>query len=145
MLPELSVLLRYRNEKVLNRYTANYPSNALSSHDAFSELMKYFWLSLKHDKEKKQYPNNNDLDFICGIHVEMSEIDDMWHTFLLFTKDYMLFCEEHFGKYFHHTPTHENERQRMDNFEIDFRKFLSYVYDNLGEESCLAWFGKLLS
>jgi|GEM_PF-3203879 len=34
-----------------------------------------------------------------------SEIDNLWHTFLLFTQDYQKFCYECFGKFIHHTPT----------------------------------------
>jgi hypothetical protein len=32
------------------------------------------------------------------------DIDQMWHTFLLFTRDYAAFCQESFGKFIHHSP-----------------------------------------
>lgn len=31
-------------------------------------------------------------------------IDEMWHTFLLSTKDYDDFCQDYFGKKIHHSP-----------------------------------------
>jgi len=31
-------------------------------------------------------------------------VDDAWHDFILFTKDYETFCKSAFGKYLHHTP-----------------------------------------
>lgn len=31
-------------------------------------------------------------------------VDDLWHEFILFTRNYELFCRKAFGKYLHHTP-----------------------------------------
>lgn len=31
------------------------------------------------------------------------ELDQVWHSFILNTRSYMDFCEEHFGSYLHHT------------------------------------------
>ena len=53
----------------------------------------------------------------------MKEIDDMWHTFLLFTKDYADFCEKYIGKYFHHSPNNNTEEITKSEFEIDFTRF----------------------
>jgi hypothetical protein len=30
--------------------------------------------------------------------------DDLWHEFILFTRNYEVFCQKAFGKYLHHTP-----------------------------------------
>lgn len=35
------------------------------------------------------------------------DVDNLWHTFLLFTKDYQHFCREVAGTYIHHVPTIE--------------------------------------
>ena len=32
-------------------------------------------------------------------------LDEVWHTFILYTKDYSQFCLEYFGRYIHHAPT----------------------------------------
>jgi hypothetical protein len=32
------------------------------------------------------------------------EIDEAWHTFLLFTREYEEFCRTHFGQFLHHHP-----------------------------------------
>ena len=32
------------------------------------------------------------------------EVDEVWHTFILFTKDYTVFCLEVFGFFLHHEP-----------------------------------------
>ncbi len=31
-------------------------------------------------------------------------VDDAWHEFILFTREYQEFCEKAFGKFLHHTP-----------------------------------------
>lgn len=33
------------------------------------------------------------------------EVDEVWHTFILFSRDYMVFCNEVFGHYLHHQPS----------------------------------------
>ncbi len=137
-------LLTYRNNNVLNRYKKDYPNNKLSAEQAFEELMKFFWLNIQHEVDKKEFPHKKDLDFIVGIHSEMKEIDDMWHTFLLFTKDYISFCKKYIGKYFHHTPSVDSKKITKEEFKIDFSRFLSYVYDHLKKETVEKWFGPLL-
>ena len=49
-------------------------------------------------------------------------MDEMWHTFVLFTKEYAAYCEEKFGRFVHHVPTtkaekDERERERESNPE----------------------------
>ncbi len=31
-------------------------------------------------------------------------VDDLWHEFILYTRDYGTFCNKAFGRFFHHTP-----------------------------------------
>jgi hypothetical protein len=40
-------------------------------------------------------------------------VDDLWHEFILYTKNYSTFCQQAFGRYMHHTPAAvlgENQR-----------------------------------
>jgi hypothetical protein len=39
-----------------------------------------------------------------GLGMISKEVDEVWHTFILFTRDYSRFCEEVFGFYLHHHP-----------------------------------------
>jgi len=41
---------------------------------------------------------------------EIAQIDEMWHTFILFTRDYAAFCEGHFGCFLHHVPNEDEEQ-----------------------------------
>lgn len=146
MLADLPTLLSYQNLDVFERYAMDYPNNQLDPSEAFQELMRFFWLSMKHENEKKHFPNDDNLSFICGIHSEMKEIDDMWHTFLLFTKEYASFCKNYLGRYFHHAPTTNAQKSALteNDFEVDFYRFLSFVFDHLGEKTVRKWFGALI-
>jgi hypothetical protein len=136
----LSHLLSFQNANVLSRYARDYPTNHLSAEEALSELIKFFWLSDLHQKEKASNPDPS-LDFTCMMHEEMRELDDMWHTFLLFTKEYHAFCRSYFGYFIHHSPfTEEDKRRVNDRYMIDLERFLSYLYDKLGQETVMKWF-----
>lgn len=37
-------------------------------------------------------------------------LDQAWHTFLLFTEDYQLFCTQNLGSFIHHIPIRQSER-----------------------------------
>ncbi|BBB69720.1 hypothetical protein UNDYM_5467 [Undibacterium sp. YM2] len=39
-------------------------------------------------------------------HISMPSqvVDDLWHEFILYTKNYEQFCKKAFGRYMHHTP-----------------------------------------
>lgn len=139
---DLHNLLKYKNEKVISRYQSEYPNSMMSGEDALVELLKYIWLCHKHSLDKKLYPKNNNLNFNCVIHMEMGDIDNMWHTFLLFTRDYQEFCNGYLnGVFFHHDPLPVgNNSLSNKSYEKELSKYLSYICENLGEDTLLKWF-----
>lgn len=44
------------------------------------------------------------LDDEDGLSMLSTQVDNLWHTFLLFTKEYQAFCNDMFGKFIHHVP-----------------------------------------
>ena len=42
-------------------------------------------------------------------------VDDLWHEFILFTRDYKLFCDLAFGQFLHHTPAVAMGNVKSDN------------------------------
>lgn len=142
----LSQLLEYKNQAVINRYKKEFPQNANRADILFSDLMRFFWLSKKHSNEKIAYPDRIDLDFTFIMDDDMKEIDHMWHVFLLYTQEYMIFCQKYFGEYLHHLPdVVQTTPTLVTNFTTNLEKFLSYVFDNLGESVVRRWFAKTLS
>lgn len=145
MCQPLSNIMQYTNPHVIARYTQDYPNHTLCAEEAFQEVLKFLWLCYQHQKEKNQCPEDESLQFVCAIHFEMSEIDDMWHTFILFTQDYMTFCHDYFGQYMHHLPATEEDEESSDEvFEGDLTKYLLYIHKKLGHETLKTWFYALL-
>ena len=58
--------------------------------------------------------------YICGTNTKQNRysppkmIDEAWHTFIIFTREYAKFCHENFGRFLHHNPfTRENRATEM--------------------------------
>jgi hypothetical protein len=79
-------------------------------------------------------------------------IDEMWHTFILHTKQYYNFCFSNFKKLIHHLPTLPQEKeaynlafetnpaQMMKKHENMMKKQFSLIYDHLGSDTLLKWY-----
>jgi hypothetical protein len=139
---DLPCLLQYKNNKVISRYQSDFPDSKMRPEEALEELLKFIWLSHKLAADKKHFPANDALHFSCVIHHEMAEIDNMWHTFLLFTRDYHTFCQKHLaGVFFHHDPlVSTGAAVSTIAYELELNRYLSYIYDNLGETTLIKWF-----
>lgn len=109
----------------------------------FKDLLRFFWASEKHFGDLQANPQKEEYQFVYIMDEAMKSIDQMWHIFLLYTKDYMDFCEQYFGEYIHHlpdiVPTMEQDEVK---FEINLNRFLSYNYDLLGEKIICRWFNE---
>lgn len=46
------------------------------------------------------------------------EVDEMWHTFILFTERYEKFCKEIAGSFIHHYPSEDNLSDKQNDPEI---------------------------
>ncbi len=135
----LREILEYRNENVISRFTEKFDVSQEEAVDLFSETLKFIYLGRK---SKEGIFINSDLLMI----------DEMWHNFILFTKDYHEFCRKYFGRYVHHTPTsyqekQERERQKKEEpekikevFLKQLKDLVSTTYDHLGEETVRKWF-----
>ena len=145
MKTSLNEMLTYQNKHIIKRYQKDYGNNTLSADAALQEVIKYLWISEKHRHDKQSNPNDPSLDFECAIHFEMKEIDDMWHTFILFTQEYADFCQQYFDHFMHHAPNVSETKPTQKKFTKPFKNYLSYVYDHLGENTLRTWFHSLLT
>lgn len=59
----------------------------------------------------KAFPNMN-------IPMPSETVDEIWHEFILHTKDYALFCDKHLGKFLHHTPNQNIEKNKISEREV---------------------------
>ncbi|MEM9243066.1 MAG: hypothetical protein AAGA27_03275 [Pseudomonadota bacterium] len=146
VLLNLDNILAYSNPEVLSRYRYDYPNNTLTAEIAFRELMKFLWLS---EKLRLELEDKKETDqFSSVILNSMKEVDDMWHTFIIHTNDYTEFSHRYFGRYLHHQPASIAELDALRNDRLHtikrIRKWVEYVYDNLGEETVEIWFKSYL-
>ncbi len=81
-----------------------------------------------------------------AVSIEIEKIDRMWHTCLLFTRDYADFCGRYFGCFVDHLPTDEDDEggdgTRVDEGALRSRieRQFALVYDVLGEGTLTAWY-----
>jgi hypothetical protein len=143
---ELKELLHYKNQAVVNRFKKEYPHLSHQAEIIFEDLLRFFWGTRKHALDKKENPEKNEFQFIFIMDKDMMEIDQMWHIFLLFTRDYASFCHKYFGEFLHHqpdlVPLFENQGFQ---FKSNLEKFLNYTFDLFGEEVITRWFSRTLN
>lgn len=134
---QLNNMLSYQNDDVLSRFTDMFEVTGEEAYDIFQETKKFL--------------------FVCqveGIFIpdDLLILDEMWHNFILFTKEYQSFCNRYFNRYFHHLPAskkekeaqkykniHEPEQARIE-YVQKLEHVISTVYDQLGEETVRKWF-----
>ncbi len=90
---ELSLQLQYKNTSVVTSFCHDHPEYSLvESQVLFDDLLGWMWLNQqRHKMGKKTY--------LFG---PLLILDEMWHTFILHTRDYVEFSMRYFGEYFHH-------------------------------------------
>ena len=149
-LPALDDLLTYRNPLVVKRFSKQFPQYQNEAEKIFQDMLKYLWIGKKHAIDLKNNPHAVNLQFTTVMHKEMIIIDEMWHSFILITKQYADFCDHYFGEFIHHIPEVGEEIDKShvvdkEAFEKELSLFLSYIYDTLGEETVVRWFGMHLT
>lgn len=141
----LSEVLQYENQNVIDRFLKYYDVSMDEALFIFEELKKWLWLCGKsfEDGFKGAY-----------ISKDLAIIDEMWHTFLMFSLDYYNFCTKYFNVIIHHIPETKSERKELNLPEVEEEseenkinalkeketQFLKYVNDNLGSETLNIWF-----
>lgn len=147
----LAEILTYQNEDIIYRFMDHFDLDKEASMDIFEETKKWLWL-LATSKQK-----NSDLkEKMTSLVVDESLliIDEMWHTFILYTIEYRKFCQENFGFFIDHTPTSKAakddyyKRMELDpegmkkEKEERLKYQYSFIYDHLGEETLIKWYGE---
>lgn len=145
--PTLNEVLAYENDILIEKFSATYNCETSVSRFIFNETKKLFWLF-----------NESNFDKFDNLSIDNSLIilDEMWHTFILFTNDYSTFCHDLFGYYIHHKPTSElekniylkeieslNKKELLEKKSNEKRPQYEYVYDKLGEETFKTWYLEL--
>lgn len=94
------------------------------------ELKRFLALSLIQD------------DTHAGNGMYSSDVDNLWHTFILFTKEYAHFCNTYFNRFIHHIPELEKAStpEQMEKAYQDFQAFIKKYEQLFEEEIHPIWF-----
>lgn len=140
---DLTRVLQYENKNVLFRFLNLYNVSIEDARELFEETKKWLYaVAVNRELYKK-----GEIDFIIGVNDDLLILDEMWHNFILFTKDYNDFCNKYFGFFINHQPMTENEtaRENIDyegiqkERKVFFKKQYSFIYDLLGEKTLIKW------
>jgi len=129
----LAEVLAYRHPGVFRRYAREQHASQEEAEEIFQETLKWLYLCGCGLRE----------DVSCAMTPEIAKLDVMWHTFLMFTRDYADFCERYFGVFLHHVPNEDEEEAREEGAEAvreQLERHFGLVYDVLGEDTLKRWY-----
>ena len=147
----LAEVLTYQNEDVIYRFMDHFDLDWEASMDIFEETKKWLWL-LATNKQINLDSEENTITLF--VDESLVIIDEMWHTFILYTIEYRKFCLENFGFFIDHTPTSKAKKEEyLKRMKLDpegmreekeekLKAQYSFVYDHLGEETLVKWYGE---
>ncbi|MDG6348069.1 hypothetical protein QAA18_04850 [Luteimonas sp. 8-5] len=143
--PTLEEVLAYSNRDVVYRFRKTYGLTWEESEDIFDQVKKWLWMA--------NHRRSSGISQGLSIDLSLVVIDEMWHNFVLFTKEYTEFCLHYFGYYLHHGPATEAEdleqrertrglgpAERAEAIKNARRPQYEYIYDVLGEETFAKWY-----
>jgi hypothetical protein len=127
----LEEALAYRHPGVVRRYAKEQHASPQEAEEVFRETLKWLYLCARGIRA----------DVGCAMTVEIGQLDEMWHTFLLFTRDYADFCERYFGFFLHHIPVEEGqEAVTADELRGLLERQYGLVHDVLGAQTLTTWY-----
>ena len=149
-LSPLAEVLAYEKPQIVYKFLETWDIPEAEAFELFEELKKWLWLSAGSIIRKSE----GDVAPQLAITYSMTLLDEMWHTFILFSTDYTLFCKHYFGFYINHAPTTKKEKDAsLKEFKADSDAFrskieaetalqYSYIFDHLGEETLVKWYSE---
>lgn len=119
----LSAVLEYQNKEVVEYFCYHHPE--LSEQEVqtlFTDLLAWIWLKTQRGQMGKK-------TFLFG---PLLLLDELWHTFILHTRDYIQFSNKYFKTYVHHDVEPVGQEHVMEEEEIS--DFLHDCFNYLGSE-----------
>ena len=98
----LTTAMDYPLGPVLKKYTKESGLSPSACKEHEFELKRYLYLCATHPKE------------CLGM---SGPIDNLWHLFITFTRDYHDFCRRVAGRYIHHSPNVDKDHDHSDRYE----------------------------
>ncbi|NMO16989.1 hypothetical protein HPC49_40340 [Pyxidicoccus fallax] len=142
----LEQALAYRNDQILYKFQERWSVSFEEASELFEETKKWMWLQVA----ARLRPGSPPL----AMTVALAMVDEMLHTFILFTREYIQYCDDNYGVYLHHTPmTKKQKDAQLERFHEDPEAMLaaeacflsdmySFTYELLGEETVVKWYSQ---
>jgi hypothetical protein len=144
-MPPLSRALAYRNTAIPYKFMERWEVSFAEAQELFLETKRLLWLSERAKRTGTRFTIDEPLRIL----------DEMWHTFVLFTPEYEAYCRTVYGGFIHHHPTTKADKDRLAAaFTRDPAKAIrdtraredrqwELVLAELGEDTLLKWYVEL--
>lgn len=93
--PPINKVMGYKNEAVVKRLEKDLKLRPAAAQQLFQDMLRFLYISRATDVRPISPPHM---------------IDEAWHTFIIYTKDYLDFCFEYFDEFIHHRPHRPGEK-----------------------------------
>lgn len=120
---ELNKLLAYKNQAVITYFCHHHRGySLLEAQELFTDLLAWLWLKYQRQQIAKH-------TYLFG---PLLILDELWHSFILHTQDYVAFSQEYFGQYLHHEVEPIGLEHQMT--EQELADFLHDCFTYIGEQ-----------
>ncbi|MCZ4611890.1 hypothetical protein O3S80_50725 [Streptomyces sp. Lzd4kr] len=99
----LATVMSYDAPQVVHKFLEFFQMSYSEAEDLFGHLKKWLWFCAMRMRQGES----------STITHELLLIDEMWHCFILFTREYAEFCDKYLGGFVHHAPTTKDQKDRM--------------------------------
>ena len=132
----LNEALKYSNMDVMARFLADYKVDEKTAKLVFKDMIRFLWL--------------DSIGRGAIMYQQMQIVDEMWHTFVLFSEEYESFCKKYFKKMIYHVPeipvlppkgkSKKVFEERESEGQSEIHNFIDLVYVALGPTVANRWF-----
>ncbi len=142
--------LSYQNSDIISSFLDSYELTNQEAQEIFEETKKWIYLcALAREKSRDLHEN---APRSLSIDKNLIIVDEMWHTFILFTNEYSAYCNRAFGSYLHHQPQtasanlaakaeYAKDPQAIQaRKREDLRAQYEFIYDHLGAGTLSKWY-----
>ncbi len=140
----LAQALAHHSDDVVQGFRRHYAVDTRTARQLFDDVKRWLWLyTIAPPRLRK-----------TGFQIDnrLKMLDEMWHSFLLFTREYQAYCHALGVPYIHHAPTTNGMRRAQSRARAadpkawrqardrDDRAFYQLVFAELGEATLRRWY-----